>query len=1071
MGYACTLRCFLAGETKLMEQPEYRDTFGYRLKSLRMQCNLTQQELAEKSGYSTVAISYLERNQRKPAKMSLENLSKALNLTDEERAWFIGDILSGPPDSAVAHFPVPLTPLLGREREIQRGRNWIAQQGVRLLTISGPAGVGKTRLATQLAMDLRGEFGGEIYFMDLAALLEPDLVFTAIASTLGLHESGKQSLREQVIRRVGERRMLWVLDNFEQILAAREAIVALLKECPNLVIIVTSRRALRVRGEQIFPVRPLAVPGSQQNAAERRAGGLLRRADVRLVTLYGPGMISSLRLAFQLENQTRRTFQCGVYSLDCARLTDRQFLPALARCLGLTEEIAGVTEIIAHLQAEPTLLVFTSLDNLTLAPAIIDDLLSQCATLTILATARVPLRLPGERVVLAPRLAAEGEEQSQSLESALQSPAIALFCQRARAIQPEFTLTRTNAPAVIEICRLMEGLPLALELAAARLTVFSPVQLLEKLAAFDTLAAMDTLLGGAADLPERQRSLFTAFAWSYDLLDPESQRVLQHMSLFAGGCTASDLADLYRERGVAPHSLDSTITILVDSSLVQVSEIDDGATLRFWLLLTIREYGNMVLDRTGEAPAWRQAFATLYYNRVEQLAPQLLDQRQPLALQQVGQQLENLRETLRWAARTDGAVTVGLQVAISLRRYWDAAGLLSEGRAWLHLLLQGLQQLDLKVDPLLEARALYVAGFLADLQWDFPAAKSLFQASIRIGEEHNDPATIARAEARLGVIAVDENRFEEGIGLLEHSLAIWEALHINGEIATIYQHLGYAAKRRNDILMARTYYEKSLPLQELEGDLLATGNVLNELGTIEANEGNFDSALTYYQRCYALFQQLHSDRKLATVLNNLGRMANFIHDYAMAVQFYEESLVLRQKTEDEAGIALAMLNIAEVNLLRQEWEQAHEYIMQGNTIAQRLQLILRLAEADKYLAVIAKERQQFQTAKAHYLHCLGLLHSTPSLVYKIDCFNGLAEIAHAQGDDHAAVVIYAQATKMQQSNAIQNHQLYRADLHYLQQMTIYQQLGKATYDLAWQEGWQWDVEPFGELLCQQGESS
>ena len=488
---------------------EARQPFGSLLKRHRLAAGLTHERLAERSTLSVRAISDLERGvSRRPHPETVALLAEALQLTPEQRAVFEA---AGRPrggeladrDRLPSNLPVQLASFVGREREVRALRGLLQRRDVRLVTLTGPGGSGKTRLSIQAATELTDLFGDGVVFVPLAPVSGPDDVAHAIARALEDSDPGNHDPIASTVQRIGERRLLLLLDNFEHVVTAAPVLLELLRGCRNLTLLVTSRAALRLSGEQEFPVAPLAL------------------AEI--------------------------------------------------------EHLPPVTELIMN-------------------------------------------------------------------------PSVALFVDRATRVRPDFTLTDENAAVVATICARLDGLPLAIELAAARLKVLTPAALLDRLGRGPAGARLQVLGGGARDLPERQRTMHDTIAWSYNLLDAGEQFLLRCLAVFPGGCTLDAAAAVCRTGSVAEHAalearmLDGMVS-LVDNSLIYRIDGPDGEP-RCTMLETIREFALEQLQAADESAELRRRHAAYYLAIVESTGALLFAG--PRERTRAAAEQDNIDAALRW---------------------------------------------------------------------------------------------------------------------------------------------------------------------------------------------------------------------------------------------------------------------------------------------------------------------------------------------------------------------------------------------------------------------------------------
>jgi predicted ATPase/DNA-binding XRE family transcriptional regulator len=783
-------------------------SFGALLKRYRRAANLTQESLAERAGISARSVSDLERGlSRAPHAETIALLAQALGLTGSERVAFLAAAHPQPTTAAAAlklpPLPTVLSPLIAREREEAALMHLLQRDAVRLLTVTGPAGVGKTRLALQVAQTAQESFTDGVVFVSLAAIREPRLVALAIAQALGLQEHRQQQAIQILIAALRERHMLLVLDNCEQVPGAAGQLLELLAHAPRLKVLATSRARWRIRGEQVFPLAPLAVPD--------------------LGTALSP---SANQLTFAASSDT---------------------LSELER-----QDIRGMTIRLRILKRE--------------------------------------------------------------LE---QHGAVALFLQRVRALQPDFQLSAAQAPVIAELCARLDGLPLAIELAAARFPLLPPQQLLDRLGTAAAPTALRVVAGQLADLPERHQSLRAAIGWSYELLKAPEQRLFRRLSMFAGGAALEAILAVCADAGEDESQLLERLEALLAQSLVRRMAQDER---RFDLLETIREYGLEQLAAAGEEPALRARFASFMLALAERETQNLTGPGQVNALAHLSQETGNLRAALRWLQEQDDP-DQGLQLAGALWRFWLRQGALSEGRDWLERLLARAEQGG-AAPTLAHARASYGAGVLAAEQGDYARAIALAGQCTRLAEQLGDQQLQARALNLRGNIAKYQGEFAQAAQCFEASLALFRGLQENASIAMLLNNLATLAQERGDYTQARTLQEESLALKRGLGDQRGMAVALLNLGDIARDEGRLAEARARAGESLALFEQLADEKGIALALNNMGEAAFLQGDYEQANVWVQDSLKRSERLGDQWAIAVALHNVGRLAWVRGDAEAA-----------------------------------------------------------------------------------------------------------------------------------------------------
>jgi predicted ATPase/class 3 adenylate cyclase len=807
-------------------------------------------------------------------------------------------------DSLPNNLPLQVTSFIGRDREMAEVQRLLGTTG--LLTLTGPGGTGKTRLALQVAADLLPEYPDGAWFVELASLSDPDLVPQTVASQLGIREAAGQPLTQTLVDALQARKLLLVLDNCEHLIPACAALAnAVLRRCPGLKLLATSREGINIAGETIYRLPSLSLP------------------DLR--------------------------------------------------------------------------------------------------------------------------------ERSVSAESLSQYEAVRLFIDRARASQPSFAVTNTNAPAVAQVCHQLDGIPLAIELAAVRVRVLSVEQIMARL---DDRFRL--LTGGSRAALPRHQTLRAAIDWSYDLLSEAERALLQQLSVFAGGFTLEMAEAVCTGKAMEVSDVLSLLGQLVDKSLVVAEETVPGArlqapgpdesgaashsahhrtgsrepgvgsgneaTMRYRLLETIRQYGAEHLRHAGEEATLRDRHRDCCLELAEKAEPELTGRGQGEWLARLEREHENLRAALAWSSergageeridrdsgqrRGPGPGEAGLRLGGALWRFWSLRGYVMEGRERLAglLALPGAEGCA----PA-RAKALNGAGILAHYQGDFAAARAFLEESLTIGRALNDQERIAAALHGLGLVARFQGDDAAARSLHEESLTIYRQVGNRRGVAAALYNLGILARLQEEYEAARQLQAESLLLNQEVGDKRGIALSFGSLGQLALSQGNYAEARSLHEKALSTHQEVGDKEGIAFSLMHLGDIAQAQEEYAAARSLYEESLALGRELGDRWGIAMLLARLG--NVAGRQGEQGVARALLEDSLAIRRALGDRRGIAGSLygLGQVIRDQGDCLAARSLFRESLAIRYDMRSRPGILECLAALAEVATMLGEWEQAARLFGVA--------------------------------------------------------------
>jgi predicted ATPase len=627
---------------------------------------------------------------------------------------------------------------------------------------------------------------------------------------------------------------------------------------------------------------------------------LLRRPNMRLVTITGPAGIGKTRLALQLAGEMTPDFPGGVYFVPLAAVSDASLIASvIVQTLGIPETgsqspLEMLKEFLQNSLRAPMLIVFDNFEHLVSAAPMLAELLAIGGSdLKFLVTSRASLHVYGEQEFPVPPLALPDSRSLPSLEGLLQYSAIALFVQRASAVKPDFELTEQNAAAVAEICARLDGLPLAIELAAARIKLLSPSAMQTRLA-----SRLQLLTGGARDLPTRQQTLRGAIDWSYDLLNAAEQKLFSRLSVFKGGAPLDAVEAVCNTKNDLGIDLLDGMASMVDKSLVQQVEQPTG-DLRFVMLETIREYALDKLTASGEVEPTKRAHAAYYLVLAEEGASEEAGAESSEWLNSLETEHSNILSALDWLTDT-GNADWALRFGTALFRFWETREYLTEGRDRLGkiLKLEGAVALS-------EARerALFAAGVLAGGQGDYTSADTLLEEGLQLARKLSDERGVAVCLNAQAVLARDRNDITLSRRLFEESLALWRESGDPLAIARSLSNLASVARLQSDFARARSFYAECLSIFRKSNNQTGIAWSLNYQGDVARDQGDVESARALYEESLDTFRELGDRWGMAGSLADLGNLTRDQGNYDVAESLYRESMKMFQALGHKRGIA------------------------------------------------------------------------------------------------------------------------------------------------------------------------
>jgi predicted ATPase/class 3 adenylate cyclase len=773
-------------------------------------------------------------------------------------------------DTYPNNLPIQPTPLLGREKDLKTTMDMLSRPEVRLVTLTGPGGTGKTRLGLQLSAELCEEFPDGVYFIPLTPITDAELVTSTIAQIIGVQDQGDRSVLVSLVEFLRTHQMLLFMDNFEHVISAASDVAHLLETCEGSKFLVTSREVLHLRGEHEFPVQPLALPE---------------------------------------------------------------------------------------------------------------------------------------------------ESQTQKADQLLQNPAISLFTQRAQAVKPDFYLTDENCEAVTGICIRLDGLPLAIELAAARTKLFSPEALLKRLMESDGVSSLQLLSGGPRDAPRRHQTLQAAINWSYELLDEAEQALFQQLSVFYGGFTL-DAAEAVccSVAGEPSSSLEvaqtrevmDAVASLLDKSLLQ-QEAGLGGEARFSLLQTIQEFAKEKLVESGQEESIRERHADFFLALALDAKPKLQGPEQELWLDLLESEHNNLRAALNWyLERAKGEDALGaraaksaLQMAGSLYIFWDTYGYVTEGRRWIQ---RALAQYEAPIPERVDA--LIGAGWLASRQGEIHEGLKLFEHAAKLARDLEYKSGLARALSNLAFtynLLGDSDEIVKSLHI--ENIELWREIGDKRGIASALGPLAHQAAAKYDFEGASQLFNESLTLFREVGDKREIAGALWNLGQIALRSGSYEEAKDLFTESMMIYEELKDVHGVATQLRCLGDIERGHGNTSKAQDLFERGLVSFRAIGDKGCSIITLAGLGKVALDQGDHNTANVHLAESLRLACETENEQGEAIALRLLGFCDLSSGDLAGANKYFRESLAIEWKRDNVEGVAACLEGAARLFAARDD-------YKQATRL-----------------------------------------------------------
>jgi predicted ATPase len=680
-----------------------------------------------------------------------------------------------------------------------------------------------------------------------------------------------------------------------------------------------------------LPAQVTQFVGRDEEVAE--VCELLNQESVRLLNFTGPGGTGKTRLSLQVSSKVLDRFEDGVFFVSLENIDDPELV------VSKTAEVLGVREggsqplmeiLKGYLKNKHMLLVLDNFEQLTEAAPVVTQFLSDAPKIKIIITSRALLNLRGEYEYPVPPLKLPELDGRKTLEELTEFEAVRLFANRAKAANHRFELDEKNAPVIAKICARLDGLPLAIELAASRVKLFPPETILERLG-----ERLDLLTGGALDLPERQRTLRDTIDWSYSLLSKDLQTLFARLGIFVNGFSleqAEKICKLDEEQSL--EVVDGIAVLINNSLLIQVDSV--WGQPRFMMLDTIRDFALEQLEKAGESLLIQRQCIHYFTNKMNEVFLYYSTNESEGALAWVEAEHDNLRASMSWCLKDPQSQINAPFLVSPLIWFWYRRGFLTEGRTWVKRVLSLPT-----VQESLEGRALtlFLSGALAMWQSDLKTALPIIEEAVILGKQVENPFYLSMTLLFNGTILVNQGKDELALPLLEEARTMYSQIGMAWDQAVTTVHMGNAALGLGDVDKAQTYLDEAQELGKDIDEPWFKSFLLNNRGEVARVKGDYQSAQAYYEESEALLRAMGDKGDLARLVHNLGYVALHQGDHKKAEASFAESLAMFQKLGNQRGIAECISGLAGLSANQEEFERGAkmmgfaEVLLQGTSAA------------------------------------------------------------------------------------------------------------------------------------------